>query len=167
MHLQEFNTTPSNQLKEFLLDCVAIESWANMLIERRPYISKTQILQMAQTLAHDWTWEDITSALAQHPKIGYKKAKKDLSERENTFSKQEQANVTLDENTHIQLQSYNTQYEEKFGFIFLIKAYGKSQTTILEHIQRRLQHSLQIEKELAKEELIQITLLRLDREITP
>ncbi len=58
-----------------------------------------------------------------HPsKIGERQAKKQLNAKEQNFSAQEQAGISLDEQTQQALLQGNIEYEQKFGFIFLIKA---------------------------------------------
>lgn len=57
--------------------------------------------------------------------------KKQLNAKEQNFSAQEQAGISLDEQTQQALLQGNIEYEQKFGFIFLIKAAGLSSDEIL------------------------------------
>ncbi|MFX8461085.1 2-oxo-4-hydroxy-4-carboxy-5-ureidoimidazoline decarboxylase, partial [Acinetobacter baumannii] len=56
-------------------------------------------------------------------------------------------------------------YEQKFGFIFLIKAAGLSSDEILKKLYQRLQNNLAIEKVIVHEQLAAIALLRLSQEV--
>lgn len=60
-----------------------------------------------------------------------KDRQKQLNAKEQNFSAQEQAGIFLDEQTQQALLQGNIEYEQKFGFIFLIKAAGLSSDEIL------------------------------------
>ena len=71
------------------------------------------------------------SGRISHPsKIGERQAKTAQCKEQN-FSAQEQAGISLDEQTQQALLQGNIEYEQKFGFIFLIKAAGLSSDEIL------------------------------------
>ena len=71
----------------------------------------------------------------------------------------------VDEQTQQALLQGNLDYEQKFGFIFLIKAAGLSSDEILKKLHERLQNDLAIEKTIVHEQLAAIALLRLSQEI--
>ena len=58
-------------------------------------------------------------------------------------------------------------YEEKFGFIFLIKAAGLSSDQMLSALNQRLSHDIDTEKQIVHEQLAAIALLRLSQGIEP
>ena len=165
MFLAEFNQAPPEQLKTLLKNCVHIPAWAEKIISGRPYSSKVSLLEHAENLSQMWSWQDIKTALATHPKIGERQAEKQLNAREQHFSNQEQAGISLDEQTQQALLQGNLDYEQKFGFIFLIKAAGLSSEEILKKLHERLQHDLAIEKIIVHEQLAAIALLRLSQEL--
>lgn len=163
--LAEFNQAPPEQLKTLLKNCAHIPAWAEKITSGRPYSSKASLLEHAENLSQMWSWQDIETALATHPKIGERQAKKQLNAKEQHFSNQEQAGISLDEQTQQALIQGNLDYEQKFGFIFLIKAAGLSSDEILKKLRERLQHDLAIEKVIVHEQLSAIALLRLSQEI--
>ncbi|WP_336166717.1 2-oxo-4-hydroxy-4-carboxy-5-ureidoimidazoline decarboxylase [Acinetobacter sp. 161(2023)] len=165
MFLAEFNQAPPEQLKTLLNNCVHIPAWAEKIISERPYSSTSVLLGYAEQLSHIWSWQDIETALATHPKIGERQAKKQLNAKEQDFSAQEQADISLDEQTQKALLQGNLDYEQKFGFIFLIKAAGLRSDEILKNLHKRLQNNLAIEKLIVHEQLAAIALLRLSQEI--
>lgn len=165
MFLIEFNQAPPEQLKTLLNNCVHISAWAEKIISERPYSSKAAFLEYAEQLSRLWSWQEIQTALATHPKIGERQAKKQLNAKEQHFSNQEQAGISLDEQTQQALLQGNLDYEQKFGFIFLIKAAGLSSDEILIKLHERLQNDLTIEKKIVHEQLVAIALLRLSQEI--
>ncbi len=71
-----------------------------------------------------------------------KDRQKQLNAKEQNFSAQEQAGISLDEQTQQALLQGNIEYEQKFGFIFLIKAAGLSSDEILKKLHQRLQKQL-------------------------
>lgn len=163
--LAEFNQAPPNQLQTLLKNCVHIPAWAEKLIRQRPYSSKETLLEYAEQLSQMWSWPEIQTALATHPKIGEQQAKKQLNAKEQHFSAQEQAGISLDEQTQNALLQGNLDYEQKFGFIFLIKAAGLSSNEILKKLHERLENDLAIEKIIVHEQLAAIALLRLSQEL--
>lgn len=165
MFLAEFNQAPPEQLKTLLNNCVHIPAWAEKIISERPYSSKAAFLEYAEQLSRKWSWQEIQAALATHPKIGERQAKRQLNAKEQHFSNQEQAGISLDEQTQQALLQGNLNYEQKFGFIFLIKAAGLSSDEILIKLHKRLQNDLAIEKTIVHEQLAAIALLRLSQEI--
>ncbi|MEQ1090656.1 2-oxo-4-hydroxy-4-carboxy-5-ureidoimidazoline decarboxylase [Acinetobacter pittii] len=165
MFLAEFNQAPPEQLKTLLKNCVHIQAWAKKIISNRPYSTKVSLLEYAEQLSQMWSWQEIQAALATHPKIGERQAKEQLNAKEQDFSSKEQAGISLNEQTQQALLQGNLDYEQKFGFIFLIKAAGLSSDEILKKLHERLQNDLAIEKTIVHEQLAAIALLRLSQEI--
>lgn len=165
MQLSDFNHLSEAQAKEFLKHCVHISSWAQALTEQRPFPSKHTLLNTAQIQTDTWAWSDIKAALDTHPRIGEQQAKKALSTQEQAFSEKEQALVYQDAHTQDALYEANLEYEQKFGFIFLIKAMGLTSMDIYEALQQRLQNDLDTEKQIVRQQLAGIALHRLEQGI--
>ena len=165
VRFSEFNHAAIQQVTPLLSACVHIPSWVNALTEQRPYDSTQALLDQAAQQSQRWTWAEIETALATHPRIGEKKAKAVLTEHEAAFSNREQSGVKQDTQTQQALFEGNIAYEQKFGFIFLIKAAGLSSEQILHSLQQRLSHDLETEKKIVHEQLAAIALLRLSQGI--
>lgn len=165
VRFSEFNYAATHQITPLLSACVHIPSWVDGLSQQRPYASTQALLDAATQQSQNWTWTEIETALATHPRIGEKKAKVELTEREAQFSDSEQSGVKQDAQTQQALFEGNVAYEQKFGFIFLIKAAGLSSEQILSSLQQRLQHDLETEKKIVHEQLAAIALLRLSQGI--
>lgn len=166
MQLVEFNQTSVADVKTFLKHCVQIESWANELLSQRPYASLDSILEHAAQAARTWSWDEIKSALDNHPRIGEKKAQAELSELEKNFSNREQSAISADEETQMALLKGNIAYEQKYGYIFLIKASGLSSEDVLQALQYRLLNDPETEKRIVHHQLAEIALLRLKQELS-
>lgn len=165
MQLETFNQLDSVEAGRVLQACVQIPTWGSELVQQRPYLSIDQLYQIADAQAQTWSWSDIAEALAQHPRIGEKKAASVLSEKEQQFSKREQAQVETDAVVQLALYQGNLDYEHKFGHIFLIRAAGRSGQQILSELQRRLLNTVEQEQAEVKQQLAEIALIRLKQEI--
>lgn len=166
MNITEFNQLPPNEAETLLKNCVQINEWANRIVTQRPFSDSQQLYNFAKDQAMTWTWQQISDALGNHPRIGEKKASHALNEKEVQFSKNEQSNVNLTNAVQDALYKGNVDYENKFGFIFLIRALGRSTEEILAELNRRLNNTPEQEQLEVKDQLSQIALLRLKQEVT-
>ncbi|MFC3902644.1 2-oxo-4-hydroxy-4-carboxy-5-ureidoimidazoline decarboxylase [Acinetobacter marinus] len=165
MQLNEFNQLDTAEAKQILKNCVHIPSWIDNLSQARPYQSLASLESSARENIDTWTWREVEETLVFHPRIGEKKAANHLSEKEQNFSAKEQSAVDLSEDTSTALYQGNVDYEQKFGFIFLIRAAGRSAEQILAELQRRLSNDLQTEQAEVIHQLGEIALLRLQSEV--
>jgi 2-oxo-4-hydroxy-4-carboxy-5-ureidoimidazoline decarboxylase len=80
------------------------------------------------------------------------------------WAEQEQEAVTHTTNEVLdQLADHNKQYEEKFGFIFIVCATGRSAEEMLNDLKTRLNNNKEQELEIAAAEQLKITRLRLEK----
>ena len=165
MQLSEFNQASPAAILALLKQCVHIERWATELESKRPFQTVDDVLAAAKVQTDTWSWAEIHRALATHPRIGEKQAKQTLTDKEENFSKAEQAAVSKDQTTQDALLAGNLAYEAQFDFIFLIRAAGRNSQQILTALHERLKHDLDTEKMIVKQELSEIALLRLAREL--
>ena len=160
MTLDELNGLPSAKAEEALLTCCGSQRWASALAARRPFASMDNLQKAAEDewwklQPHDWL-----EAFSHHPRIG---------ERVNAGSveSREQAGTRgASDKTLLSLESLNRMYEEKFGFVFLIFATGKSADEMLEALRVRLQNRREVELKTAAGEQARITRLRLEKLLT-
>ena len=106
--------------------------------------------------------DDWLEAFRSHPKIGEKKTANPVAAQSQQWSTQEQrgvANATPD--AVDKLARLNRAYEEKFGFIFIVCATGKSSDEILALLEQRLTNVPETELPIAAAEQAKITELRL------
>lgn len=165
MLLSEFNQANVSEIQTLLLNCVHIDRWATEIAEKRVYESPQVLLKTAENIAKTWTWDEILAALNTHPRIGEKKAKIELSSKEQAYSDQEQAALNPDEETLEAIYKGNIAYEKKYGHIFLIKAAGLNSHDILTALNYRLVNDPDIEKRIVHQQLLEIALLRLSQEV--
>jgi allantoicase len=130
-----------------LLQCCGSKRWAETMTAARPFESAEE------TAAQIWnrcTREDILEAFAAHPKIGdYKGAS-------------EQAGVrTASVTTLEELATLNREYQQRFGYTFIVSATGKSGEEMLALLRERIDNDPEDELAIAAEQQRLITELRL------
>jgi allantoicase len=156
------NTLPDEEAAKELLQCCGSRRWAKQMVECRPYQSLETLIGTANDIWWSLQPDDWLEAFRSHPKIGEKKATESVSEQSREWSGQEQAGVSnAAAETIDSLSALNRNYEEKFGFIFIICATGKTSEEMLFALRERLEHEPTTELSIAAEEQNKITELRL------
>ncbi|KFX06050.1 OHCU decarboxylase [Pectobacterium betavasculorum] len=157
--LEHFNQLSGEDAEALLLPCVALSDWVGRVARGRPYQHITDVLDAGEQASRDWQPEDLMLALSTHPRIG-EKAAGDTQEAK--LSRQEQAAVNpQDAMLARALHEGNARYEARFGYVFLVRAKGRSAEEIVDIVERRLQHTPEQETQEALAQLREITLLRL------
>ena len=134
------------------------------MTERRPYSSVEELTRTASDIWSSLSQEDWLEAFRSHPKIGEKKATETVSAQAQQWSGQEQSGVRDANHATIDsLAKLNREYEEKFGFIFIVCATGKSAGEMLAILRGRLQNEAATELPIAAAEQAKITELRLKK----
>jgi 2-oxo-4-hydroxy-4-carboxy-5-ureidoimidazoline decarboxylase len=142
--------------EDALRACCAAPAWGAAILAGRPYADRAAVMAAADAAARALSWDDVLVALHAHPRIGERAAG---ASREAGWSRREQAAVVPDE----ALVSVNRAYEDRFGHVFLIFASGRGQEEILGAARQRLENDDETEREITKDELRRIALLRLER----
>src|SRR4051812_31270958 len=161
------NSLTAGEAAKELLQCCGSKRWASEAANRRPY----QTLETLLTTADDIWWSldrnDWLEAFRSHPKIGEKKAAGRVSAQAQQWSGQEQSGVNdASHDTVSSLAALNEAYEQKFGFIFIICATGKTSDEMLNALRERLEHDAETELPIAAAEQSKITELRLKKLLT-
>ena len=142
------------------LSCCGSHAWARRMTEGRPYADHDALLEAADRVWSSLAPEDWREAFAAHPKIGEKKPSGDAQFRR--WSEQEQAGVESAESSLLaELAEANRAYAERFGYIFIVCATGKSAEEMLGLLRARMGNDAETELRLAAEEQRKITRLRL------
>lgn len=163
--LERLNAAPAEQLRETLRACCASDAWVDQLLAHRPFADRAAALAGSDTAMGDIADADVDQALAGHPRIG------DRAEGEGTdarWSREEQASVAdAGDDVQQQLRDGNLSYERRFDRVFLIRAAGRSPQEMLTELTRRLDQDDETERAEVREQLRQITRLRLERALSP
>ena len=142
--------------REQLLSCLSVPRWADDVLAGEPYADRDAVLAAADVAARSLSDSELEEALSAHPRIGERGPGK-LSVQ----SQKEQAEVDPSD----RLVAGNAAYEERFGRVFLIRAAGRDAEAILAELDRRLGNTDEAERAETVDNLRQIALLRLEKEV--
>ena len=165
MNFESLQALPPAEAQEEFLKCCGSVRWAQAMVQLRQYATTVGGLillgnEMWSLLERD----DWLEAFRSHPKIGERKAAAEVSSQSTQWSGQEQAGVqTAEQETLDELARLNREYEEKFGFIFIVCATGKSAGEMLDMLSERLRNDIETELPIAAAEQAKITELRLKK----
>jgi OHCU decarboxylase len=166
--LDWLNALPAEAAREELLKCCGATRWAEALERRRPFANLAELLAKANEVWSTLDQSDWLEAFRSHPKIGEKKAAAHVATQSQQWSEQEQRSVQHAGQDAIEkLASFNRAYEEKFGFIFIVCATGKSTDEILALLEQRTGNERIMELRIAAAEQAKITELRLRKLLKP
>ena len=145
-----------------LLKCCGSTRWAREVAALKPFWDVTQVLILGHRVWMELQPDDWLEAFRAHPKIGETKTAAKVSEEERRWSEGEQARAQeTSDATRAALVEANRQYEERFGFIFNIRASGRTAEEILAALRARITNELDAELRVAADEQWNITELRL------
>jgi OHCU decarboxylase len=166
--LERLNALPPDEASQELMKCCGSTRWAQALVRRRPYQSIDELTRAANEVWWSLERNDWLEAFRSHPKIGEKladkKARDPVSGQSQAWSGQEQAGMReAHRHTIESLAHLNREYENKFGFIFIVCATGKSAAEMLAILRERLQNEIDAEVPVAAAEQAKITELRLKK----
>ena len=168
MHdLAWLNSLPTDDAAKELRQCCGSKRWTTKMVDARPFQTFPELITHANETWWALDHEDWLEAFRSHPKIGEKKAAESVSAQSKAWSGQEQAGVnTASTETTNALATLNHTYEQKFGFIFIICATGKTSDEMLTALRERLEHDAAEELPIAAAEQCKITELRLKKLLT-
>jgi OHCU decarboxylase len=160
--LDTLNALAPQACRAELLKCCGSERWAERMAAARPFDDINSMLESADKIWWELDAKDWLEAFSHHPKIGEKKAAVVQSVEAARWSEQEQSAArTVEEETRAELLALNRAYEERFGFIFIVCATGKTGEEMLSLLRERLHNDKDTELRIAAEEQRRITHLRL------
>jgi OHCU decarboxylase len=162
MTLADFNALPSAQLESLLMDCCGSAQWAANVASRRPYATVEALHKAADGIWWNLERSDWLEAFGHHPQIGNKPASGSESARRWAAGEQAGARAA-GEDLKAQLARANRAYFEKFGYIYIVCATGKTAEGMLAILNQRLQNDLASELSIAAEQQRLITSLRLEK----
>jgi 2-oxo-4-hydroxy-4-carboxy-5-ureidoimidazoline decarboxylase len=145
-----------------LARCCGSTRWVESMLARRPFGSDQQLFAVARDVWFALDEADWREAFAHHPKIGDRASLRERFPQTATLSEQEQAGVTdASDDVLDALADGNRAYEQRFGYIFIVCATGKSAAEMLALLRARLGNPPAVEIHIAAEEQARITALRL------
>jgi OHCU decarboxylase len=162
--LAQLNALSSSDAEAEFLKCCGATRWASAMTEARPFAGNDALFAKADDIWWSLSTDDWLEAFSAHPKIGEKKAAALQTEQAQSWSAQEQSGVaSATAQTKDDIARLNREYEDRFGFIFIVCASGKSSEEMLAILNSRISNDRESELRIAAEEQHKITRLRLEK----
>ena len=163
-NLKKLNSAPQEIAEASFLDCCGARVWARQMTDARPFADENDLLRRAADIWRSLDEKDWLEAFAAHPKIGSRRAAPSQKARAAEWSRGEQAGAeSADDEILDELAAVNRLYEEKFGYIFIVCATGKTAAEMLKMCRARLGNDHGAEIKNAAGEQQKITEIRLKK----
>ena len=144
--------------------CCGAAQWVERMVYSRPYESLAEVIETSDTIWEECDVDDYEEAFTHHPKIGDVESLAKKFANTKAWAVGEQKGVESADRALIEkLAQGNTAYEEKFGYIFIVNATGKSAAEMLAMLETRLKNDPKDEIMIAAGEQNKITRLRLKK----
>lgn len=164
MTAETLNTLPRDEAEAQLRNCCAAETWVEGMLGGLPYRDQSALISQSRDLWPKLTEQDWLQAFSAHPKIGVIDSLRAKYGSTRAMASGEQAGARQAPEEILQrLKAGNDAYQEKFGFIFIVCATGKSAGEMLELLESRLTQTRAQEIATAAAEQAKITELRLEK----
>jgi 2-oxo-4-hydroxy-4-carboxy-5-ureidoimidazoline decarboxylase len=139
MNIDSINSLTAVDLGSRLKECCHCSNWAERVAVSAPFSSADILVECCATLWLKASEDEILEAFSGHPQIGDMNA---LRNKYASTASAEQGQVTgADESVLLALRERNQAYLEKFGFIFIVCATGKSASEMLALLEARINNS--------------------------
>jgi OHCU decarboxylase len=162
--LERLNALGDEEAAAELLTCCGSPIWARQMAQLRPFLSEGEMMEAADRVWWSLNPEDWLEAFRAHPRIGERTAQAEQGERAAAWSEQEQAGATAaDAGAAAALAEGNREYERRFGYIYIVRAAGRTAEEMLENQRERLANDPETELRIAAGEQAKITRLRLEK----
>ncbi len=163
-NIKNLNKYSQEQAFEAFMQCNTSEKWCDSMAESRPFSDYQSVLDNADKYWAESKEQDLLQAFEGHPEIGDVSTLREKYRNTAKSAGHEQSGVnTATENTLQSLSQGNKDYKEKFDFIFIVCASGKSADEMLALLLERLPNSREEELKNAAEEQRKITHIRLEK----
>ncbi|MCB0444065.1 MAG: 2-oxo-4-hydroxy-4-carboxy-5-ureidoimidazoline decarboxylase [Gelidibacter sp.] len=163
MTLNQLNSLSEQEAFAQLETCCVSKTWISKMVGSRPFSSEEILIKKAASIWYNLcNIEDFKEAFTGHPKIGAVESLQQKFAHTKDWANNEQAKVAEATMETIEaLAKANQQYEDKFGYIFIVSASGKSADEMLAIVNTRLHHQTEDEIYVAMNEQHKITVIRL------
>lgn len=140
----------------------ASRAWVEAMVRRRPYKDTDDLLAAAGAGFDGLTPDDWLEAFSAHPRIGESHGTQ--TEAGEEMSAREQAGVAgAETRVRDDLAEANREYENRFGFTYIVRAAGRSAGEMLDLARERLANDRETEIGVAAGQQREITIGRLRR----
>jgi 2-oxo-4-hydroxy-4-carboxy-5-ureidoimidazoline decarboxylase len=149
--------------KAFYQTC-ACNEFCKLMVETRPYINKEELFNKAKDIFKSLNKDQWLESFEGHPKIGDVNSLKEKFKNTKATASNEQSGINSASDVILNdLTLYNEKYFNKFGYIFIICATGKTALEMLTLLRKRIEHNEEEEIYIASLEQLEITLIRMEK----
>jgi OHCU decarboxylase len=160
----ELDALPASEAAELLRSCCGATRWVEGMLARRPYRTLATLLGTADDVWQTLPPDQWLEAFSHHPRIGETHSAAAQSDRARGWSSGEQSGMdAAGASVRQQLAEANAAYDDRFGYICIICASGRSAEEMLAITRSRLSNAPEAELHVAAEEQRKITRLRLEK----
>ena len=164
MNIDQLNNISQAEAFSSFEKCCACSTWVNRMLDKMPFSSKDDLFNKSDECWSNLSLSDWYEACDGHPKIGDVTSLKEKYASTKQWAGNEQQGMdSAEEKVIKRLAQGNEDYENKFGYIFIVCATGKSAGEMLEILEKRLPNDPITELKIAKGEQNKITKLRLEK----
>lgn len=164
MTVNDLNKLDTEAAAQALQRCCVSTRWVDAMVSARPYPDSGALRSKADFIWSGLGAEDYLEAFEGHPKIGDVSSLKAKYASSGNLAAHEQASVASATETVIErLADGNKRYEQRFGYIFIVCATGKTATEMCELLEARLHNEPEAELIVAAEEQRKILQIRLEQ----
>ena len=165
MLLKTLNQLPAEDMSEAFSQCCGASRWVRLMQRRAPFENEEILLQTAESIWYEECKDiDWLEAFTHHPKIGDLDSLKKKFASTQQWAGEEQAGINAATQSTIEsLAEGNRAYEQKFGYIFIVCATGKTAEEMLNLLEDRSTNTPAEEILVARDEQHKITILRLQK----
>lgn len=164
MTLEQLNQLAADEANTAFMQCCVAERWVQGMVAAQPFASVKQLFETADSLWNGLDEADYLQAFEGHPKIGDVTSLKKKYASTKQLAAGEQSSVNQATDDVIQaLADGNTAYEQRYGFIFIVCATGKSAADMLALLQARMHNERADEVQNAAAEQAKITQIRINK----
>jgi OHCU decarboxylase len=150
--------------REQLMSFCGTPAWTALVAARGPFASGAELHAAADDAFDQLDEAAWLEAFAHHPRIGDVESLRERFAASGALSEQEQAGLAgAGEDVVAELAAGNEAYEQRFGFVFLIRAAGRTAAEMLEQQRARLGNDRSTELGIAAQQQREITHLRIDQ----
>ncbi len=160
MTLDAFNGLPAPAAESHLLALCGSSRWASTLGHKRPFHDAAHMQHAASNLWFLLDEPDWLEAFACHPRIGESRAPASPAFLEHSSNEQQVAQQSLAPVADALFEG-NRRYEDRFGFLYIVFASGRSAPELLALLEQRLRNDRITELHEAARQQNRITSLRL------
>lgn len=164
MNIRQINTLPRDELFIEFEKCCGSSTWVERMVNSRPFYDEDSMHEVSDKIWKSVSSQDFLEAFTHHPQIGdVDSLKKKFASTANWAGNEQQGASLASDDVLLALKTGNDKYLERFGFIFIVCATGKTAQEMLNLLNDRLPNDEAIELHIAAGEQNKITHLRLDK----